>query len=323
MKKILTMLSFGGGQDSWALLLLYANDPAFRTRYAPGEFIVVMSDTGNEHGYTLESVQRAKRFCLVHKIQFFYLTPDQGYHTRSWQSLVDVQNRPKGSEFKETMVQLGTKSCTINLKVGPIYKFLDEYLNSTMGYGYVPGPGRGVGKRAIKRFGKEGNDLRILIGFAYGEEKRADKANKLQAAQLRATTVSGKESDVFWKYVRRYFPLIDLEMDRASCQHYIAGAGEIVPMPSNCMMCPYMAPEELYWLYLNDRSVYDHWVAIEARKIKRFEGMEKNHGVFGGKVLIPEKLEKVKAKYSHLSEPELLKMLGEHKMNHGCGSSAY
>ncbi len=59
----LTILSFGAGQDSTTLLKLYKHDLSFRNKYAPGDFLVVMSDTGNEHHETYLHVERTKEFC--------------------------------------------------------------------------------------------------------------------------------------------------------------------------------------------------------------------------------------------------------------------
>jgi len=313
----LTVLSYGGGQDSAALLLLYVSDPSFRSRYADGEFIVVMSDTGDEHPHTKDWVIQTKKLCAVHKIPFFHLTKDQGFHCESWPDLISPQLRDEGGEFKPTLVQLGTKTCTLKLKLDPIYKFLDEFVNDRFGYGFdVSAKSRGCGKRAIKRFGQENGRIRVLIGFAKGEEGRMEKSKRLEEKQHAA------EEDSFWKHIEREFPLIDLSLDRVACQKLIADHGFTV-LPSNCMRCPYMSPEELYWLHLNAPEKFDEWVRIEERKLGRYAGSEKNHGVFNSKETLTKKLEKVKAKYAHMSGEALGAMLNDWKMNHGCGSGGY
>lgn len=317
MKRTITLLSYGGGQDSKALLLLYIHDAAFRAKYAPDLFLVVMSDTGDEHDHTYADLQEVKRLCLVHKIPFYFLTADKGYHVPSWPSLMEPQLRAEGGEFKPTLVQLGTKGCTQQLKLGPIYKFFDEWISSTIGYGFEIASCRGHGKRAIKRFAKEGGEIRVLIGFAWGENKRAQKSLKQQATQ------QASKKDIFWKYLNRFFPLIDLAMDRSACQKYIASKGANVPYPSNCKRCPYMSPEELYWLALHDPAALEEWIRAEAAKIARDTGAEKNYGAMASKKLLPQRVEEVKTKYAHLSREALLAHLDDHKKNHGCGSSAY
>jgi len=325
-KKMLTVISFGGGQDSTAILLMYLFDPMFRAMYTPGDVLVVMSSTGDEHQHTEEHVQLIRKLCSIAGIEFYHLTSDMGYHVASWPDLITPQIRKEVGEFKPTMVQLGTKTCTLQLKIGPIYKFLDFWINQKYGYGFKVQKTGGCQKQAIKRFGEENGQIQVLIGFAFGEESRMEKSLRQQEKDHKGTS--------FWKYITRRFPLIDRKMDRKACQDYIASKGIqarkvykvkiSVPYPSNCRRCPYMSPEELYWLYLNDRPAYDEWVRdIEAPKIKRFKGDEKNHGVFNTKELIPDKLAKVMKKYAHLEKKELLAFLDDYKMNHGCGSGGH
>lgn len=311
----LTILSFGGGQDSTALLHMYINDPAFRAKYAPGDFIVIMADTGDEHPYTYEHVKQIKILCLKHGIEFHHLTSNMGYHVDSWPDLISPQLRDEGEEFKPTMVQLSTKTCTIQLKIGPIYKFIDEWVNERYGYAFKIQEGRGCRKQAIVRYGEEFGPIQVMIGFAAGEESRRDKSAKEEVKQKQGTS--------FWKHISRQFPLIDLGLDRAACQKYIASTGNSVPLPSNCMRCPYMSPEELLWLSINYPDRLTEWCHIEERKIARFAGTPKNHGVFNTKDSIRHKLEKVKAKYAHVPKQELLVFLNEWKMNHGCGSGGH
>lgn len=197
MKK-LTVLSYGGGQDSAALLLLYIFNPEFRQRFAQGDFIVVMSDTGDEHEHTLQWVTLTKKLCAAHKIPFFHLKKEMGYHVDSWPDLISPQLRDEGADFKPTLVQLGTKTCTLQLKLGPIYKFLDEWINQQYGYGFdIDEKSRGCRKRAIKRFGEENGKIKVLIGFAYGEENRAEKSKRLETKQHAA------KEDTFWKHIAR------------------------------------------------------------------------------------------------------------------------
>lgn len=315
--RTITLLSYGGGQDSKALLLLYIHDAAFRARYAPDLFLVVMSDTGDEHDHTYADLQEVKRLCLVHKIPFFFLQKEQGYHRPSWQTLMEPQLRGPDDKYEATLVQLKTGSCTDQLKLVPIYKFLDEWISTVMGYGYKVAEGRGHGKAAIKRFGKEGGDLRVLIGFAAGESGRAQKALKREARE------KASKKDVFWKYISRYFPLIDLGMDRTACQIYIASKGANVPYPSNCKRCPYMSPEELLWLSIHDPAALEEWIRAEANKIARDAGKPKNYGAMASAKLLPQRLEEVTKKYSGVPMRKLLALLDTHKKNHGCGSSAY
>lgn len=313
--KQLTVLSYGGGQDSKTILMKLIHDAAFRARYAPDALVVVMSDTGDEHPHTIQDLVEVRKLCAQHKIDFHHLTKDMGYHVASWPDLISPQLRTSGGQFKATLVQLGSKTCTLQLKIGPIYKFLDEYINEKCGYGFKIQKGRGCLKQAITRYGEEYGSIRVLIGFAAGEESRAEKSKKQEE---RDQTKPG-----FWKHIRREFPLIDLGMDRKSCQAYIASVGASVPFPSNCMRCPYMSAEELLWLFIHHEEKFVEWEQIEAAKLARFAGQDKNHGVFNSKQTLRQKLEKVQAKYAHLSAQALNAFLTDYKMNHGCGKGTH
>lgn len=310
-----SVLSFGGGQDSAALLHLYLNDRNFRSTYAPGHFISVMSATGDEHPHTNAYVQEVSHLCGKHGLEFYHLTPDLGFHVPSWPDLITPQLREVDEAYQPTLVQLGTKTCTLQLKLGPIYKFLDAYINKRLNYGFTVQPSGGCQKQAIRRFGEEHGMIRMLIGFAAGEERRMENSLKQEAQHHEGTS--------FWRHIKRYFPLIDLGMDRAACQRFLYEASGYVPYPSNCMRCPYMSMEELLWLELHYPEKLAEWAFIEERKLRRFEGTEKNHGVFNTKKTIKERLTEVRAKYEHLPRPELLKHLDNWKMNHGCGSGGY
>jgi 3'-phosphoadenosine 5'-phosphosulfate sulfotransferase (PAPS reductase)/FAD synthetase len=81
----LTVLSYGGGQDSTALLYLYAfNHPGFRPRYAPKRFLVLMADTGDEHPETYAHVEHTAAFCRERGVEFHHIALGMGYHPRLW-----------------------------------------------------------------------------------------------------------------------------------------------------------------------------------------------------------------------------------------------
>lgn len=329
-KKGLTVLSFGGGQDSTAILLKAIKDRSFRKKYAPNHLIVVMSDTGNEHDYTYEHVHNMEKMCKKYLIPFFFLTSDKGYHTPAWMDLIEPQDRKKGSPFVSTMVQTGTKSCTDKLKLVPIYKFLDRYINEKYDYGFKVMKNGGCDKRAIKRYYEEYGHLRVLIGFAKGEEKRAIKSIQLQESQREQhinAIAKGKAGN--WQHIiERIFPLIDEEMDRKACVNFIEKTIGYEVMPSNCMLCPYQSPAELLWLAKNHPDMWKKWVKIEKNKLARFKHLEgtivkgkpfKNHGVYNSKKLLPERLQEAKKKFGHLTEKEL----HEYKKYHGCQTNVF
>lgn len=293
------MLSFGGGQDSTAILYKLIYDPDFRQEYAPEDLIVVMADTGNEHDETYEHVNKMAMLCQVNKIPFYFLTGDMGYTSPVWsKGLVD---------FYESGNRIGSKAypktCTDKLKITPIYNWLDEYVHNTYGTTKV---GR---KAAIKEFAQTHGKIRVLLGIAAKEETRAS---------------SNEESPQKWmrESIDKQYPLIDLGWDRQACQDYISkDLGRVVPLPSNCILCPFMSYQELLYLKRRMPEWFDKWVELEANKIKANAHVDpkKNMGVWGNK-LLPEALKIAEEKYGHMSDEELR----EYKMSHGhCVKSKY
>lgn len=125
----ITVLSFGGGQDSTALLHLYINNADFRATYAPGRFVVVMSDTGNEHQETYDHVEDVKVLCEEHGIEFRHLTYDQGYHRHNWRDLESFY-----SDGNRIGSKAYPKTCTDNLKIKPIYNWLAAWVEAARAY---------------------------------------------------------------------------------------------------------------------------------------------------------------------------------------------
>jgi hypothetical protein len=291
----LTVLSFGGGQDSTALLYKYAFDPEFRRKYAPGRFLVVMAATMDEHPETNAHVEATKQFCKEQAIEFVHITPDMGYHSGKWQGyrqFLAATNTCGSKAFRKT--------CTDNLKIKPIYRFLEAWL----GRNYGVKVGR---KEGFKQFVAEHGQIRMLIGIAKGEESRCGEALEKWQQQC----------------IKREYPLIDLGLDRQGCQDYIASCNKPVPPPSNCMLCPFMSEIELLWLWYNYPADFNAWVILEQNKLDRFrrEGLadDKNLAVWGRKTL-PVKLEEAKARYGHMTQAQI----NEYKMSHGhCVKSKY
>lgn len=294
----MTVLSFGGGQDSTAILYLLINDIDFYLRYVRGHLIVVMSDTGDEHKETYEHIEQVRSYCAEHSVPFYFLTASDGYHPRTWPSLI---------EFMQTndaiMSKAYPKSCTDNLKIKPIYNFLDTYIAKEI-YG-VDSHHSESKKSFIKRYATQHGKIRVLIGIAAREESRL-----------------GQDPPAKWMRdsIERVYPLVNEGFDRAECQRIIRGYGKTVPLPSNCRRCPFMNDVELLWLYRFYPNDYYVWVNMEARKIRKWEGIAaRNLGVNGDK-LLPEILERAIAKHGHMTDEEL----HEYKMSHGhCVKSKY
>lgn len=295
IEPVLTVLSFGGGQDSTALLYKYVYDADFRARYAPGRFLVVMSDTNDEHPETKAHVKEVVNFCAQHGVEFVWLTADKGYHSGKWQGLREFYRRTNTCGSKAF-----PKTCTDNLKLVPIYKFLESWVARTFS---LTKCGR---KSGFYEFVRAHGKINVLLGIAKGEEGRVADDSK------------GKK----WmrECLRRVYPLIDIGLDRQGCQDYIRNVGHTVPPPSNCMLCPFMSEIELLWLFRFYPADYQEWVVIEQNKFQANAHMgERNLGVWGRKTL-PQKLADAEARYGQMTNAELQ----EYKMSHGhCVKSKY
>ncbi|MDO3380395.1 hypothetical protein [Geoalkalibacter halelectricus] len=296
----LCVLSFGIGQDSWALLLMLAFDREFRQKYAPGRLLILSAETGDEHPETYQHLEYTRKFCKEHGLEYVHITPDMGHHPATWPGLRE-QYRRSNTVGSKTF----RKSCTDNLKLVPIYGYLDSWL----GQNYNLPSGR---KEAIKLFAQKHGKISVLVGLAAKEEKRCATPGSDPAKWRRCS-------------VQISYPLIDLGMDRADCQQYARSHGQPVPLPSNCMLCPYMNDPELVYLARFHRTDYEQWVEIEHNKIKAcaHQGdltktlnkkgqIVDNSGVWGKK-LLPEALKDALAKYGHWSDGQLR----EYKFSHG------
>lgn len=306
----LTILFWGGGQDSTCLLYKYVLDPEFRQQYAPNRFLVVMAETGDEHPETAAHLSFTKKFCAEHAIEFVHVTPEMGYHGQNWQSLRGFYNA-KGCCGSKSF----PKSCTFQLKLSPLFKFIEVWIEQN--YGMTAGS-----KKGYVNFARKYGKIRFIVGIAKGEERR-------QADPAKVTE--------FWKRysIEMSYPLIPLGLDRAGCQAYMRSVNLPVPPPSNCILCPFMGEIELLWLWKFMRPDYDDWVRIEAVKIERNRHMDavevvdkktgkvkivnKNHGVWPGKTLT-KVLKIAQEKYGHLSDD----YLQDYKNSHGhCVMSSY
>jgi len=356
----LTILSFGGGQDSTTLLYKLALDPLFRARYAPRKLLVIMSDTGDEHEATYAHVTYIKGFCQLHKIEFVHLTADMGYHAESWQSLRGFY-RAKGTIGSRAYV----KSCTDQLKLQPIYRYINNYLSDR--YGFTRSS---KNKKAFGEFAEKYGKITMMIGIAAGEESRCASTPEVELINFnqRLATISHmlkagltlpaktkdarkmvKEfekkvrvlspADDFIKQAKKItttlfpmspiwrresvqvvYPLIPLGLDRKGCQEYMAETGLPVPPPSNCVICPFLGEIELLWLSRFMPEDLEEWIELEHAKILKHADKGDRNLGVWGKKLLPEVLAEVHAKYDHMTDEEVQ----EYKFSHGhCVMSQY
>ena len=297
----MTILSFGAGQDSTVLAIKLALDPEFRAQHAPEHLIAVFADTGNEHPHTYSHVVKMGAFLAEHGIPLVIAGSE--YRSASWtDGLIGQWTTGTPSIGSKAY----PKTCTDKLKVQPIYKWLAQYLE---GEGY----GDAMRKKSLYGYAAKHGKIKVLLGIAAGEETRAKG-------------ITDKHAKWMQNNLEFIYPLIDLDMDRAACQQYIASQTRITgiscPMPSNCMFCPFNELFDLEWLHRNHPKDLQQWILLEARKLRAHTSKgEKNLGVWGkfGVTLI-DKLMEAHEKYGHMSDQEL----NEYKFSHGhCVKSAY
>ena len=316
MEKKLTILAFGAGQDSTAILYKIVLDKTFRQRYVSGKLLVLMSDTGNEHPHTYDHVQFIREFCTLHNIEFCFIKPDMGYHPKSWPTL-QYQFQKNSSIMSVAF----NKVCTDNLKIKPLYNCLDHYI--AIHYYDYKQKQPPKGKRFVKRFHKEHGQINVILGIAAGEETRIEKSNnKSNKNQPTDPFQKNQIPKKTWMdiCISRIYPLVELDMNRKACQEYILAIGLPLPFPSNCMMCPFASKIEILWLYRNYPAVFYEWVSYEKAKLEKFAGSSKANLGVKGKFTLEVVLQQAIAEFGHMSDCEL----DEHKMSHGhCVKSAY
>lgn len=323
MRKPLTVLWFGAGQDSTALLYLYVYDAEWRRKYVgESKFLVVFSDTGNEYDETYNHIEEVKVFCRLHHIEFYHLTPDLGYHPETWPTLVYQMER------NHTVFGVGfPKSCTDNLKITPCYNFLEQYIENRYLFPLkkrtiricgtdVSVPVKLKRKQVFYHYLAEFGKLTSLIGFAKGEESRCAESNQ---TELFPDFVKDDRPKWMRQCVQHRYPLVEMGMSRADCQAYIKSVLKPVPIPSNCKYCPFQNEVEIVYMERFHPEDWNEWVRLERAKLDKNASKARNLGVKGAKTL-PEYLEAAKRKYGHWSDEQLR----EYRNSHGhCVKSKY
>ncbi|PCJ57322.1 MAG: hypothetical protein COA65_09695 [Rhodospirillaceae bacterium] len=286
----LTILSFGGGQDSWAILLELIYNKEFRQKYALNKLLVIMADTGWEHPKTYFFTAKAADLCKEHGIDFTLITPDMGHHPRTWQTLThnwETHNTIGSRAFAQT--------CTDNIKIKPQYSFVTAWLKEN--YNITTEKPENVFKWFMAVHGK----IRWMIGFADGEDREKDRSSDPKYRQ---------------NVVEYLFPLKEAGINRQAAQDLIVGYGHELPPPSNCTICFFMSLQELLWLFKNLPEHYWHWVKLERNKLNasRAKGQpeSKNHGPFPGRTII-QQTKVAFEKFGHWSDQQL----NMYKMSHG------
>jgi hypothetical protein len=253
----LAVHSHGIGQESSAIHEMWS-DRNFRQRYGGKTIIIVTSDTGDEKPettqYRIEVLEPRLREL---GLPYHFISTSAGFHTGAWANGGLIHQFKTNGTFGAVSF---APSCSSSLKIAPIYKFLEYYVEQH--YGFAAGDKRGL-KAFAKKFGK----IRMVIGFAKGEESRlATPPPQLDFGPVILEAEKKAKPRDLWmsEAIDKMFPLMDLGMDRAAAQQFIRGAGQPVPPPSCCVRCPYASHEEIVWIARHYPAMWEEWKEIEA-----------------------------------------------------------
>jgi len=313
---MLTVLSFGAGQDSSFILYMIISFKWFRDKYVQGRLVVIFSDTGDEYYYTYSHIMYIQKLCAEHSIEFYFLSKSP-YHPKTWKSL-ELQYQRNDNIMSMT----GARSCTDNLKIKPIYNFLDHYIAQEF-YGYtsekIP-----KGKNYIKKFAKDYGKIRVIIGISAEEKRRIMRpSKKAQRGMQRPLHKKWKHPIPLWfrKGIEKCYCLVDEAIARWDIHEHTEEMGFILPFPSNCKMCPYITKQELLWMWRFMPWEYFKWRYYESRKMIKWSCKgDKNHGVKGEGKTLDDILKEAIDEFGHWTDDQLT----EYKMSHGhCVMSKY
>jgi hypothetical protein len=313
-KQELTVLSFGGGQDGTYILYKIIRNPSYRERVVKGRLLVLMSNTGNEHNHTYEHVEFVRQLCLENDIEFYMIDPIMGFHPNTWPSL-EYQMIKNNS----IMSMMMPRSCTDNLKIKPIYNFLNVWIATVYYDQDIPNSTRN--RKWITKFFEDHGKINMILGIAAGEEARVKVTKKeKKAAQLDLFKAPKKKVNVWMsKCIDKSYPMIEEGIDRKKAQDYINVTPWPLPFPSNCIFCPFLTKQEILWMHRFTPDTFNHFVQFEINKLNRNPGVPRNLGVKGLNYL-PQILAEAIEEFGHWTDEQL----NEYKMSHGhCVSSQY
>ncbi|MEQ8882647.1 MAG: phosphoadenosine phosphosulfate reductase family protein [Cytophagales bacterium] len=300
----LTVLSYGAGQDSTAILIKLIHDQEFRNNYLKGKLLVLFSDTLNEHPHTYQYLNYIQKICKTNHIEFTWLKPEMGYHPDSWSGGLEGHYQKYNVIISKAMRR---KSCSSALKIQPIYNYLSEYVNKEFLYGLSQPKQKIALKDYAIRYGK----IRVLIGISSEEASRRIKEGSFS-----------KWMDIA---IEKRYPLVDIKYGRSDCQKYIRRSDYQVPYPSNCIMCPFASRKDILWLHRNHPEQLRQWFRHEQNKLSKFRDQQalrgqNNHTVFGHDLTLDDILQEAINEFGHLTNSEL----SHDKFSHGhCVQTSY
>jgi hypothetical protein len=211
--KPMNIVAYGGGTNSTALLIECVN------RRIPIE-LILFADTGGEKPHTYKHLKTFSKWCKANGLP--EITTVQ--QVNQYGTAITLEQICLNKHVLPSLAY-GFKTCSQKHKRHPQDKFVNNW-------------------PPAKAAWKAGEKVTKLIGFDYGEERRA-------------TMTEDK------KYLYRY-PLIEWEMGREDCIQTIIDAGLPVPGKSSCFFCPASRLDEIKHLKETYPDLWQRALEMEA-----------------------------------------------------------
>ena len=224
------VLSYGGGVDSFAMLLLAIEqgsppDVCVFCDVSNGNMLMSGTDPGEWPGTYRHIRETVIPVCDKAGIGFVWLTTEQ-YPVRDAQSLYAWLHARK-----QIPVAGPNRICTTVAKVERFERWMnDQY---------------------------PGQDVEVWVGFEAGEESRAENDPN-----------AGTKKKVKPGYARRHnrFPLIEMRFCRCRCELHVRAAGYPVPRKSACTYCPYASKGDWQILARDLPEDFEKAAELESQK---------------------------------------------------------
>lgn len=223
---MLKVFSYGGGVQSTAALVLAAQG---KIDYRVFLFANVGEDSENPATLAYY-VHQAAPYAQAHGIELIEVRKRRrdGSNDTVYQRLTRPDSKSIGIPIRMSNGAPGNRTCTIDFKIEVIDQWIKAQLKiqePSLGevlYAAIMQKGLGIPARETLSEYTSSNEIRAIVGLGISLDE-----------WQRMRTDSGKP----WK--RLEYPLIDLRLDRATCQEIIRQAGLPVPPKSSCWFCPF------------------------------------------------------------------------------------
>lgn len=203
-----TLLNYGMGLESTAILIRWLFEPESRGGIDLGDLIVVSAQTGDEYPTTGAFVDQHILPLLCERAIRYVQIARAGQYEKDGISILDDSRQPQRCHIEgdytlsQEMLASGTvpqyvtgrRRCSMKYKGWPIERWLAQ------------------------EFGAEPH--RHILGFS------ADELFRVERDQNYSTTRCASE-----------YPLVEWGWGRADCQHYLANTLGVVPHKSACTFC--------------------------------------------------------------------------------------